>query len=69
MREVGGENFGAEKGAEKSPVKGRGCIFGSSSKWFEQPHPKLVHSSRIYLPTHCQVESIMGLHDLLGVGN
>jgi hypothetical protein len=23
--------------------KGRGCVFGSSPKWFEQPHPELVH--------------------------
>jgi hypothetical protein len=31
MGEVGRrENFGAEKGAEKSLGKGRGCVFGSS---------------------------------------
>jgi hypothetical protein len=40
---VGGENFGAETGAEKSLGRGRGCAFGSSPKWFEQPHPELVH--------------------------
>ncbi len=29
-REVGGENFGAKKGAAKSLGGGRGCVFGSS---------------------------------------
>ncbi len=43
MKEVRGENFGAEKGAEKSLGKGRGCVFGSSPKRFEWPHPELVH--------------------------
>jgi len=49
VREVGGgryvgrENFGAEKGAEKSLGRGRGCVFGSSPKQLERPHPKLVH--------------------------
>ncbi len=43
MREVGKENFGAEKGAEKSLGRGRGCVFGSSPKWLEQPHFELVH--------------------------
>jgi hypothetical protein len=59
-REVGGESFGAEKGAEKFLGKGRGCVLGSSPKWLEQPHPELA--------TLCPVVSIMGLHDLLGVG-
>jgi hypothetical protein len=26
VREVGGENFGAKKGAEKSLGRGRGCV-------------------------------------------
>jgi len=30
-------------GAEKSLGKGRGCVFGSSPKQLEQPHPELVH--------------------------
>ncbi len=42
-RWVGGESFGAEKGAEKFLGKGRGCVFGSSPKRLEQPHPELVH--------------------------
>jgi len=41
--EVGRENFGAEKGAEKSLGRGRGCVFGSSSKQLEWPCPELVH--------------------------
>jgi len=40
---VGGENFGAEKGAEKSLGRGRGCVFGSSLKRLKRPHPELVH--------------------------
>jgi len=32
VREVGGENFGTEKGAEKSLGRGRGCVSGSSPK-------------------------------------
>jgi len=43
VREVGGENFEAEKGAEKSLGKGRGCVFGSSPNQLEWPHPELVH--------------------------
>ncbi len=43
MREVGGENFRAEKGVEKSLGRGRGCVFGSSPKWLEQLHSELVH--------------------------
>ncbi len=43
MREVGGKIFGAEKGAEKSLGRGKGCVFGSSPKRFERPHPGLVH--------------------------
>jgi len=43
VREVGGENFGAEKGAEKSLGRGKGCVFGSSPKHFEWPHLELVH--------------------------
>jgi len=35
--------LGAEKGAEKSLVKGRGCVFSSSPKRLEWPHPELVH--------------------------
>ncbi len=31
--------MGAEKGAEKSLGRGRGCVFGSSPKWLEQPDP------------------------------
>jgi hypothetical protein len=36
-------NFGAEKGAEKSLGRGRGCVFGSSPKQLEWPHPELMH--------------------------
>jgi hypothetical protein len=43
VKEVGGENFGVKKRAEKSLGRGRGCGFGSSPKWFEWPHPELVH--------------------------
>jgi hypothetical protein len=43
VREVARENFGIEKGAEKSMGRGKGCVFGSSPKQLEQPHPKLVH--------------------------
>ncbi len=35
--------FWAKNGAEKSLGRGRGCVFGSSPKWFEQLHPELVH--------------------------
>ncbi len=41
--EVRGNNFGAEKGAEKSLGRGRGRVFGSSPKRLEQPHSELVH--------------------------
>jgi hypothetical protein len=30
-----------KKGAEKSLGRGRGCVFGSSPKWLEQPHLNL----------------------------
>jgi len=43
VREVGGENFGAAKGAEKSLGRGKGWVFGSSAKWLERPHLQLVH--------------------------
>jgi len=43
VREVGGENFGAEKGAEKFLGRGRGCVSGSSTKQLERPYPELVH--------------------------
>jgi len=43
MKEVGGEIFGAKNGVEKSLGKGRGCVFGSSSKQLEWPHHELVH--------------------------
>jgi hypothetical protein len=43
VRETGGENFGAEKGAEKSLGRGGRCLFGSSLKWLEQPHLEMVH--------------------------
>ncbi len=45
-----GENFGAGKGAEKSLGRGRGCVFGSSPKRLEWPHPELVHW---WLLVHC----------------
>jgi hypothetical protein len=35
--------LGAKKGAEKSLGKGRGCVFGSSPKRLERPHPQLAH--------------------------
>jgi len=31
------------RGAEKSPGRGRGCVFGSSPKRLEWFHPELVH--------------------------
>jgi hypothetical protein len=31
-----------KKRAEKSIGQGRGCVFGSSPKQLEQPHPELV---------------------------
>ncbi len=45
MREVGGENFGGEKGAEESLGlgMGRGCVFGLSPKQFERHVSKLMH--------------------------
>jgi len=43
VREVGGGNFGVEKKGEKSLGRGRGCVFDSSPKQLEQPHPELVH--------------------------
>jgi len=43
VREVRGENFVVDKGAEKSLGRERGCVFGSSPKWLKRPHPKLVH--------------------------
>jgi hypothetical protein len=43
VREVGGKKFGAEKGAEKFLGRRKGCVFGSSPKWHERPHPELVH--------------------------
>jgi hypothetical protein len=42
-REVGGENFGAKKGAKKSMGRGKGCVFSSSPKRLEWPHLELVH--------------------------
>ncbi len=42
-RSVGGKNFGAEKGAEKSPGTGIRCVIGSSPNRLEWPHPELVH--------------------------
>jgi hypothetical protein len=42
VKKVGGENFGAKKGAAKSLGNRRGCVFGSSPKQLEQPHPELV---------------------------
>jgi hypothetical protein len=52
VREVGGENFGAEKRAEKSLGRGRGCVFRSSP---EQPHPELVHWwLLVHSSPHCQ---------------
>jgi hypothetical protein len=41
--EVGGENFGAKKGVEKSLGRARGCVFGSSPKWLEWLHSELVY--------------------------
>ncbi len=42
-REAGEKKFGAKKGAEKSLGSGRGCVFGSSPKQLDRPHPKPVH--------------------------
>jgi len=39
---VGGKNFGVEKRLAKPKTLGRGgCVFGSSPKWLERPHPQL----------------------------
>jgi len=54
VREVGGENFRAENGAEKFLGRGRGCVFGSSTKRLEWPHPQLVHW---WLPVHSSPSS------------
>jgi len=35
--------LGQRRGAEKSLGRGRGCVFGSSPKRLEWPHPELVH--------------------------
>jgi len=35
--------LGQRRGAENSLGRGRGCLFGSSPKRLEQPHPELVH--------------------------
>jgi len=43
VREVRRENLGAEKGAGKSLGRGRGCVFVSSPKRLERPHPEQVH--------------------------
>jgi hypothetical protein len=43
VREVGGEDFGTEKGAEISMDMGKGWVFGSFANWLERPHPQLVH--------------------------
>ncbi len=51
VREVGGEEgdagrrgkFWIREGGWKIHGQGRGCVFGSSSKWLEQPHHELVH--------------------------
>jgi hypothetical protein len=42
-RYVGGENFGVEKGPEKSLGRGRGWVFDSYTKRLERPYPQLVH--------------------------
>jgi len=55
--EVRGENFEAEKGAETSLGKGRGCVFGSSPKLLEQP--KRVHWWLL-------VHSTQGFHKMVG---
>jgi len=49
VREVGGGEVGrrgkfwGREGAKKSLGRGRGCVFGSSTKWFELLHIELVH--------------------------
>ncbi len=53
-REVWRENFGAEKGAEKSLGWGRVCVFGSSPKQLEWPHLELVHWWLLVHSTHGQ---------------
>jgi hypothetical protein len=42
-KEVGGEIFGAKKGAEKFLGRGKGCNFGSSPKRLKRTHLELVH--------------------------
>ncbi len=43
-RQVGGKNFGTEKRLKKPKTLGRGgCVFGSSPKQLQRPHPQLVH--------------------------
>jgi hypothetical protein len=43
MRKVGGKKFGTKKRVKKTLGKGRGCVLGSSPKWFERPHPELMY--------------------------
>jgi hypothetical protein len=48
--------LGQRRGTEKSLGKGIGCVFGSSPKLLERPHPELLHwwllvySSPIFVP-------------------
>ncbi len=42
-RKVGGKFFGVEKRLKKQITLGRGgCVFGSSPKQLQRPHPPLV---------------------------
>ncbi len=62
-----GKIWGQRRGLKKSLGRGGGCVFGSSPKRLERPHPDLVHwwllvhSSQIwlhFLPTlNCHTES------------
>jgi hypothetical protein len=38
-----GKILGQRRGLKNPFGKGRGCVFGSSPKWLEWPHPELVH--------------------------
>jgi len=53
-REVGKGNFGVEKRAEKSLGMGKGCIFYSSPKQLERPHPEMMHQCLLVHSTQCK---------------
>jgi hypothetical protein len=53
-REVGKGNFGIQKGVEKSLGMGKGCVFYSSPKRLERPHPKMMHQCLLVHSSQCE---------------